>query len=455
MAYHRPIMDVPMYYTSADRDAVALCTFGHDIMNDLRVLCNAVWTPFQWRGKTYQSAERAYYAAKVEVCFADGPRKRGLIEYMDGNPSHALLRRNVNQAYRAELEGDEETVPDRVVVWENYHDDIMLAILMAKVRSYRDIMSVLVRTRDAILAFVNKRKSWGCGTVNEDAVQRSITQWAHSNPDGDPRTWVPFGNNGITNKLGKLWMRIRDDYMTAARLPRAIIVGDMTIEDVETTLAAIYIWPDGRYQEGLMLTGMLVHHRTQCVIFHFGTNNIPRYHYTDNEFWVLREPKDGAIQTNSQGLITDTFDGHLTLFNRDVWDVTGEPLGLGGISRFWFCVSDILPRHWDINVTKKTKIPQRQYSRAQRWVYRTNEAVRGYEDRIQWLPRLEFMSHPEFESLGMFEAEMPCEVCRGVCKRNHYTADSGILPYTPLNAAGCAALRATYERYLTDLGFGH
>ena len=87
--------------------------------------------------------------------------------------------------------------------------------------------------------------------------------------------------------------------MTINRLPRAIIVGDMTIEDLQTDLAAVYIWPDGRYQEGFMLTGMLVHQHTRCVIFHFGTNNIPRFHYTKDEYWVMREPKDGAIQTNS------------------------------------------------------------------------------------------------------------------------------------------------------------
>ena len=448
-------MDVPIYYTSTNWDAVSLCTFGYNINNDLKVLCNAVWKPFIWRGKTYQSAERAYYAAKAEVCLEDGPRKRNLIEYLDGNPSHAEVRQNVNEAFREELQGHVETVPDRVVVWDNYHHDIMLAILMAKVRSYKDeIMSVLVATHDAVLAFVDKRKSLGCGTVNESAVQRSITQWAHSNPGGDPRTWVPFDNDNITNKLGKMWMRIRDDYMNGVRLPRTIIVGDMTIEDVETPMADTYIWPDGRYQEGFMLTGMLVHHRTQCVIFHFGTNNIPRFHWTEDEFWTMREQKDGAIQTNSQGHIIDTFDTHLERFNTNVWSVTGEPLGQGGISRFWLCVSDILPRHWDVNVTKKTRIPQRQYSRAQRWVYRTNEAVRAYEERMDWLGRLEFMSHPEFEKRGMFEAELPCEVCMGICKRDHYTADSGILPYTPLSTRGCATIRATYERYLTELGFG-
>ena len=101
---------------------------------------------------------------------------------------------NVNLALRSELAEDEVSISDRVDVWENYRDDITIAILMAKVRSYRDILDVLARTHDAILAFVDRRKSWGCGTDNEDAVQRSLTQWVHSNPEENPENWVPFGN---------------------------------------------------------------------------------------------------------------------------------------------------------------------------------------------------------------------------------------------------------------------
>ena len=81
-----------------------------------------------------------------------------------------------------------------------------------------------------------------------------------------------------------MWMSIGDHFREEKLLPKAIIIGDMTVRRNRILTMQRYIAGQRvSMKKDSSFWACLVTQNTKCVIFHFGTNNIPKYHYSDPE----------------------------------------------------------------------------------------------------------------------------------------------------------------------------
>lgn len=116
-----------------------------------------------WEGRTYKSSEAAYQSAKCR------------------NVSNRNLFINLNAAQAKRLGRKIHIDPN----WDEYKDEIMYEICLAKFTQNEDLKEQLIKTYPSLLVEGN---TWG------------DTYWGKCNGQG-------------RNKLGKILMKIRDEFI--------------------------------------------------------------------------------------------------------------------------------------------------------------------------------------------------------------------------------------------------
>ena len=193
---------------------------------------------------------------------------------------------------------------------------------------------------------------------------------------------------------------------------------------------------------------MLVTQSTKCVIFHFGTNNIPKYHYSDPKYWFERNSLDGAIQVNSMYDIMSDFMGNILKFDENTWSLSGIPDELGHEHQFTLCISDILPRHQDVmHKRMRNHNSQPGKSTAQKMVGEVNKELR---DTRMCFPDIQILSHSNLENPRLYQVSDYCRHCEGMCGKSSLQIDYHY--FLPLTDKGKAKLRSNFECYLQYKG---
>ena len=236
----------------------------------------------------------------------------------------------------------------------------------------------------------------------------------------------------------------------------------------------------GKTEHGFLLVDLLQTAYTKVVFFHFGTNDIPRYHPNDDEYVLRHEKKDGAIQVTNLNELSDIIVGQmLEYMSKHGTNAYNET------TRFVF--SDVLPRHCDFSVTKETKNPDHMPSRAQRRVGEINDIWRWIKKRVVnhyvdedgdeqayivcLNEHLGCLEHPQFVNEGLFKrkrcehlecmAWYTCLFRDQTCFLCGATPDSKVHPEREfvthadlhLNDNGKTVLRHNILRYLRRLGY--
>ena len=229
----------------------------------------------------------------------------------------------------------------------------------------------LVSTGTKVIVEATFDNFWGCG-LNEHQAKCSMRgiMKLHGNAD----MWVH--PDGYESNLGKVWMRVREFFVHGTGIIKPVLlVGDSMVRDIELPYTKTCCWPGGKTEHGFLLVDLLQTAYTKVVLFHFGTNDIPRYHPNDPDYVLKRESQDGAIQVTNLNELSDMIVGlmlqYMSNHGKNAYNET---------TRFVF--SDVLPRHCDFSETKETKNPDLLPSRAQRRVDEINELWRWIKKRV-------------------------------------------------------------------------
>ena len=446
-----------------------------------KILSNLWLCRIEIAGKIYPSAEHAYQTAKAKICIGEdfilNKVLKGIEERTD--PKEVMEYGKLIEEWGRNNSGKHGEGLKRSKLWNELRVDVMEAILIAKVSQHDQVYKYLVSTGTKVIAEATFNKFWGCG-MSEYQAKRSMQNsiQLHGNAD----MWVP--PNGYESNLGKLWMRVREFFVHGTgTIKPALLVGDSMIRGIELPNTKTCCWPGGKTEHGFLLVDLLQTEYTRVVLFHFGTNDIPRYHPSDPNYVLERESQDGAIQVSNLNELSDMIMSLMLQYmaNHRKNNAYNE------MTRFVF--SDVLPRHCDFSETKETKNPYHLESRAQRRVDEINELWRWIKKRVvrQYIDddgdeqayivclneNLKCLAHPKFANEGLFERkrcehqvcmvlynslfrEQACFLCKATPESGEHP-DRGFVthPDLHLNDNGKTELRNDMLGYLTRMGYGY
>ena len=247
-----------------------------------KVLSNLWLCRIEIAGKTYRSAEHAYQAAKAKVCIGEDSTLNEVLKGIDErtDPKDVLEYGKLIGDLGQENSGSYGEGYKRSKLWEELKVDVMEAILIAKVSQNTPVYNYLITTGTKVITEATFNRFWGCG-MSEIQAKRSMHDIMQLYGNAD--NWVPAA--GFENNLGKLWMRVRDFFVHGTGNIRPILlVGDSMIRGIELPNTKTCIWPGGKIEHGFLLVDLLQTEYTRAVLFHFGTNDIPRYHPSDPDY---------------------------------------------------------------------------------------------------------------------------------------------------------------------------
>ena len=428
-----------------------------------KILSNLWLCRIEIAGKIYPSAEHAYQAAKAKICIGEDSTLDKVLKGIDErtDPKDVMEYGKLIGDWGRENSGKYGEGFKRSKLWEELRVDVMEAILIAKVSQHTQVYEYLLTTGTKVITEATFNRFWGCGMA-ENQAKRSMynSMQLHGNADN----WVPA--EGFENNLGKLWMRVREFFVHGTgNIKPVLLVGDSMIRGIELPNTKTCIWPGGKTEHGFLLVDLLQTEYTQVVLFHFGTNDIPRYHPSDPNYLLKRESQDGAIQVSNLSQLSDMI---MYLMLRYM-EKHPKDNAYKEMTRFVF--SDILPRHCDFSETKETKNPDHMESRAQRRVGEINELWRWIKKReVRYYidddgdeqpyivcinENLKCLAHPKFSDEGLFKRK---RCGHQVCPVKHGEQPDGVYVTHPdlhLNGNGKTELRNDMWEYLTRTGYIH
>ena len=422
-------------------------TFSRNNRWNLKYLSLQSYSMFEWYGKTFFSAEQAYQYARVQVCCVDKEAKEDLCTLLYNSADAEMYKDYVDSVLLNDLATSQEESEIRVNMWMRYRNDIMIAILMAKLKGNPWVIPTLRDTGSSVLANCSGDRYWGCGSTLESEVRSSYEGYKRSSEYRGIQNWIPMGNGMNQNQLGKIWMVIRDHLNGYTMLPRGIIVGDSTVKGLTSNLAKVYRWDDGKYGEGVLLASMLVTSETEFVVLHFGTFNIPKYHFSDPRYWSDRNLADGSIKVNDMRNIMFEFVRHIRQFEININSVSGTIRKNNGGHYIQLGVSQILPRFQDIVRSPWARLHRGPYpSVAQQMVQVVNNELLRTEEQF---PDIQFIGHWNINNVRLFHVMGNCAYCRG----KYPTAGDDIdMHYMlPLNELGMQMFRTNIEEYINHV----
>ena len=422
--------------------------FSEINITNKKFLTNSSPTCFDWCGKTFFSAEQAFQYARIQVCCSNKTYRDRIASIHYNTIDTESLKQVTEDYLKEDLENSPEEGKLRLEVWYKYRKDIMTSILMAKVKGNPWIVQTLLDTGKSVLANCSGHRYWGCGTTLESEAEYSFAQWVHSMSYNGAENWIPMRNPHNKNHLGKIWMRIRDHLTGEKLLPKAIIVGDTTVRNLTSDLAKVYCWEEGKYENGILLASMLVTPSTECVILHFGTFNIPKYHYSTARYWSDRNRLDGSIQVNNMHDIMSDFVENILKFDANIMSISATITKDQPERHVKLAISDILPRHQDVIRAPMTETIQKPYaSEAQQMVSTVNRELR---ETRRLFPDIQFLEHGNLQDQSLYRITDYCRRCNGVCGESSVEIDHHY--NLPLNERGTAELRVNFEYFLTLCG---
>jgi hypothetical protein len=238
-------------------------------------------------------------------------------------------------------------------------DRVMLSILLAKFLPHGACRNYLMSTGDKILVEANGKDSkWGMGQTKGEI----LAEIAQVGPSWSP----PPGKN----LLGRLLMQIRSYIRSGTPLgDPTLVVSDSILKDVVLPARTI-IRPGANLQTAFTILKMTVTPTTQLVIFHAGTNNIPKWKPSNPRYSKDLDARDGGIKIRRASQILEIFSRKYKEFRK----LFSERSGYQNITFAW---SEILFRHCNPPALRKCKAfgPGRRRSRAQMAGIRINAAI--------------------------------------------------------------------------------
>ena len=187
-------------------------------------------------------------------------------------------------------------------------------------------------------------------------------------------------------------MEVRDYLQSGSGLPSDWLIGDSIIKHVRFQGVKV-CWPGADIHTICQLAEMVVlAPSARMIIFHMGTNNIPRYRPWEREFHSDLDPHDGSIKTwGTRGIIDQLRGGIEGFFDR-----------FEGLPKATVFFSALLPRHSEKPAPQFCKAygPGGRRSRSNNAVLGINQAVReGLH------PRLRILDHPQLLNPFLFEKD--------------------------------------------------
>jgi ribA/ribD-fused uncharacterized protein len=247
--------------------------------------------------------------------------------------------------------------------WDQVKERVMLSILHTKFCKYDDFRSWLLATEDKLLVEASPDSFWGAGMVRERILNAVSVCPGWEPPPG-------------TNTLGRLLMRVRGYIRGENSLGLPVLaIGDSQLHDV--TLRCIVIsWGGATFEVGYNLAKFCTLPDTETLLFHVGTNDIPKWNRKDPRYHEDPVQCKGPVKPNTAAVIFQKFsDGYYDFFKT----LAKQYNPFGREKKVRFFASEVLFRHCDQPLESPSFSPGQKHSKAQAAGVGYNKQLREME----------------------------------------------------------------------------